>query len=242
MESELRGTTAIVTGASSGIGRVMAKRLAGLGVVVVAAGRSKERLDELVATTEGTIYPLIVDLADIRVGQTLVDHALAVTGRLDTVIANAGLYRSGPVWETPLDEIEKLISINVTGAIATVHAAIAHMIPLGKGDIVVTSSVSGHQALHWEPVYSASKHAVQAFVHGVRWQLAGSGVRIGSVSPGTVLTELWAGADPRMISGLAATGQALQADDVVEAMLFMLTRPRNVTVRDLVLLATNQEI
>jgi ribitol 2-dehydrogenase len=106
----------------------------------------------------------------------------------------------------------------------------------------VTSSISGHQAIHWEPVYSASKHAVQAFVHGLRRQLLQNGVRVGAVAPGMVLNELWGVEDPEEIERRAAAGEGLRSEDVAEAIIFMLTRPRNVTVRDLVMLPRRQDL
>ncbi len=110
------------------------------------------------------------------------------------------------------------------------------------GDIIVTSSVSGHQAIPWEPVYSASKHAVQAFVHGVRRQLVGSGLRIGAVAPGIVLNDLWQVTSQAEIDAKVAAGEGIRSEDVAEAILFMLTRPRHVGIRDLVILPVNQDI
>jgi ribitol 2-dehydrogenase len=85
-------------------------------------------------------------------------------------------------------QLLRLIDTNVGGVVRTIHATLKHMIAAGAGDIVVTSSVSGQQAIHWEPVYSASKHAVQALTHGLRRQLIGTSVRIGAIAPGVVLT------------------------------------------------------
>ena len=115
------------------------------------------------------------------------------------------------------------------------------MIAQRSGDIVVTSSVSGHQAIPWEPVYSASKHAVQAFVHGLRRQVSEYGVRVGSLAPGRVLNELWGiGADD--IEPEVAAGAGLRSEDVAEALEFMVTRPRHLTIRDLVILPCTQDL
>jgi ribitol 2-dehydrogenase len=108
--------------------------------------------------------------------------------------------------------------------------------------VLVTGSVSGTQAIHWEPVYSASKHALHAFVHGVRRQLVGTGVRIGVIGPGIVLNELWSVTDEREVEQRVAVGAGIRSEDVAEAASFMLTRPRHVTIRDLVILPSNQEI
>jgi ribitol 2-dehydrogenase len=116
------------------------------------------------------------------------------------------------------------------------------MITAGTGDIVVTSSVSGHQSIHWEPVYSASKHAVQALTHGLRRQLIGSGVRIGAVAPGVVLNDLWQVTDAAAVADGVAAGTGLTSEDVADAILYMLTLPRHINIRDLVMLPINQEI
>jgi ribitol 2-dehydrogenase len=130
----------------------------------------------------------------------------------------------------------------VNGVVRTVRAALPHLLERGSGDIIVTSSVSGHQAIHWEPVYSASKHALQAFVHGVRRQLAGTGVRIGAIAPGIVLNDLWGVSDDGEIADKVARGEGIRSEDVADAMLYMLTRPRHVTIRDLVILPREQPI
>jgi ribitol 2-dehydrogenase len=117
-----------------------------------------------------------------------------------------------------------------------------HLLSRKAGDIIVTSSISGHQAIHWEPIYSASKHAIQSFVHGLRRQLLTTGVRVGAVAPGMVLNELWGLTDTAEIDEKVAQGAGLRSEDVAEAILFMLTRPRNVTIRDLVMLPRAQDL
>ena len=125
---------------------------------------------------------------DIR---TIVESAIAKFGRIDILLANAGIYVSGDVIDGEPDAWDQLISTNVTGVFRLVHAALPHMLAQKSGDILVTSSISGHQAIHWEPIYSASKHAIQSFVHGLRRQLLTTGIRVGAVAPGMVLNELW---------------------------------------------------
>jgi ribitol 2-dehydrogenase len=116
------------------------------------------------------------------------------------------------------------------------------MIPAGSGNIVITSSVAGHQVTYWEPVYSASKHAVHALAHGIRRQLIGTGVRIGSVAPGVVLNDLWKVTDAAAVAAGVAAGTGLRSEDVAGAVLYMLARPSHVNIRDLVVLPVNQEI
>ena len=104
------------------------------------------------------------------------------------------------------------------------------------------SRFPGIRRFHWEPIYSATKHAVQSFVHGVRRQIAPHNVRIGSLAPGMVLNELWGLTDPAEIEARVAAHSGLRCEDVAEALLFMLTRPANVTIRDLVILPQNQDL
>ena len=113
------------------------------------------------------------------------------------------------------------------------------------GDIAITSSISGHQAIYWEPIYSASKHAIQSFAHGLRTQVSRYNIRVISIAPGVVLTELW-GINPKTdknkINHLVKRGAALRTKDVVDCFDFALSRDRGTTIRDLVVLPTNQKI
>ncbi len=236
------GRVALVTGASSGIGLAVARSLSRDGAHVVLTARSADRLAAAAADLPGPSTVLPADVSEPGAAKRVVDTALAEHGRLDVLVANAGIYVQGNVWEHDAAQIAALISTNVTGVLSSVHAALPAMIARGSGDVVVTSSVSGHQAIPWEPVYSASKHALQSFVHGVRQQLIGTGVRIMSVAPGMVLNDLWAVTEESAVADGVAAGTGMRSEDVAEAVAFMLSRPRHVTVRDLVLLPTNQEI
>ena len=139
--------------------------------------------------------------------------------------------------------MRQLIDTNVGGVLSLVRAALPHLIAQGSGDVLVTSSVSGHQDIWWEPVYSASKHAVTSFVHSVRRQLVGTGVRVSAVAPGMVLNDLWGfGKDADAVQREVDGGRGITSEDVADAVMFMLTRPRHVTIRDLVVLPSNQEI
>jgi len=172
----------------------------------------------------------------------LLRRAIAGFGRIDILLANAGIYISGDVIDGEPDAWDQLISTNVTGVFRLVHAVLPYMVSQRGGDILVTSSISGHQAIQWEPIYSASKHAIQSFVHGVRRQLLTTGVRVGAVAPGMVLNELWGLIDPVEIDQKVEAGAGLRSEDVAEAIVFMLTRPQNVTIRDLVMLPRAQDL
>jgi ribitol 2-dehydrogenase len=238
----LNGKVALVTGASSGIGRATAQALGQLGVKQMLTGRSEQRLKALAAELKPDIALLPADLADPAQVDRLVPETVQRFGRIDIVLANAGIYLQGDIKDGDPDAWDRLITTNVSSVFRLVRSALPHLIGQGSGDILVTSSISGHQAIHWEPVYSASKHAIRSFVHGLRRQLLTTGVRVGAVAPGIVLNELWGVTDPAEIEEKVAAGAGLRSEDVAEAIVFMLTRPQNVTIRDLVMLPRAQDL
>ncbi|WP_067242867.1 SDR family oxidoreductase [Microbacterium resistens] len=241
--TSIEGRTALITGASSGIGLATAQALAAAGCRVVAVARDEERLTTLAERHPDLVSTLRADVADPASAQRIVDETLRRHGRLDIVLPNAGIYVGGDLVDATVEQISRLVATNITGVMTLVRAALPPLLAQGSGDILVTSSVSGHQDIEWEPVYSASKHAVQSFVHTVRRQYANSGVRIGAIAPGVVLNPLWgfAHGSPEEAERIAdATG--IRSSDVADAMLFMLTRPAHVVVRDLVLLPSGQPI
>jgi ribitol 2-dehydrogenase len=238
----LDGAVAVVTGGSSGIGRAIGQDLSARGARVVLTARSASRLEEAAATLPGPTLTVPADITDVETAGLVINSATKEFGPVDIVVANAGIYLANEVWKNDVTQIERLVSTNITGVMSTVHAAVNDMLPRHAGDVIVTSSVSGYQAIHWEPVYSASKHALRAFTDGLRRQLAGTGVRLGTIAPGVVETELWATAGETDSERLTGTAAGLRVEDVAEAVAFMLTRPRHVTVRDLVILPSGQDI
>jgi ribitol 2-dehydrogenase len=242
MPESLRDRVAVVTGGSSGIGLAIAQVLAAQGARLVLGARSGSKLDAAAAALGEEAIAVRTDVTDTADVAALIGTAIERHGRIDILIANAGVYAGGDFAAGDLGELLGLIDTNVGGVVRTVHAALEHMIPAGRGDIVITSSVSGHQVIDWEPVYSASKHAVHALTHAVRRQLTGTGVRIGSVAPGVVLNDIWKVTDEAAVAAGVAAGTGLRSEDVADAVLYMLTRPRHVNIRDLVILPVNQEI
>jgi ribitol 2-dehydrogenase len=238
----LEGAVVVITGASSGIGRAVARRLAKRGAKLVLAGRSEDRLARLVAELGAEVCTVSGDLTRPGEPTRLVKAAVEAFSRVDILFANAGIYVAGNVAEGDPEEWSYLVDTNVTAVFRLVQAVLVPMMAQGSGDVIVTSSVSGHQAISWEPVYSASKHAVQAFVHGVRRQVAPAGVRVASLAPGRVENELWGVRSETEIEAEVAAGMGLRSEDVAEALEWMVTRPRHVTVRDLVMLPLCQDI
>ncbi|WP_347555494.1 SDR family oxidoreductase [Robbsia sp. KACC 23696] len=242
MSESLKGKVVAITGAASGIGLECARTFLAAGATVVLIDRAADKLTQLCQELGPGALPLVVDLLNPRSVSALLPNILTLAGGLDVFHANAGAYVGGDVAAGNPDEWDLVLNLNVNAAFRSVHAVLPHMIAQQSGDIIFTSSIAGIVPVVWEPVYTASKFAVQAFVHTLRRQLFKHGIRVGAVAPGPVVTALlddWPKA--KMEEALAA-GSLMQAREVAESVLFMLTRPRNVTIRDLVILPTNVDL
>ena len=135
-----------------------------------------------------------------------------------------------------------MLNLNVNAVMKNVHDIIPHMKERKVGDIVVTCSVAGHAAIQWEPVYSGSKWAMTCFVQTMRRQLMGDGIRVGQVSPGPVVSALLADWPEERLQKAKDNGALIEPEEVADAVMYMLTRKRNVTIRDMVVLPTNFDI
>jgi ribitol 2-dehydrogenase len=182
---------------------------------------------------------------DVTVGADVVEMVSKTVerfGRIDVLFANAGIYIPGQVAEGDPEAWANLMDVNIDGVLRCVHAVLPHMMAQQAGDILITSSISGFVDIDWEPVYSASKHAIQGFVHTLRRQVASSGIRVGAIAPGMVANELWGFFEAAAIDKQVAERASIRSEDVAEAVIFMLSRPAHVTIRDLVILPQNQDI
>ena len=164
------------------------------------------------------------------------------TGRLDIFHANAGSYVGGEIVDGDPDAWDRMLDLNINAAFRSVRAVLPQMIEQQSGDIIMTSSIAGLVPVVWEPIYTASKHAVQAFVHTVRRQVARHGIRVGAVAPGPVVTALVSDWPKEKLEDELKRGGLIEPKEVAEAVLFMLTRPRNVTIRDLVILPQSNDL
>jgi ribitol 2-dehydrogenase len=141
--------------------------------------------------------------------------------------------------DTTAEAIDRMLNLNVNAVMKNVHAVVPHMMARKTGDIIVTCSVAGHFPTYWEPVYSGSKWAINSFVQGMRRQMIPHGVRVAQISPGPVVSALLADWPEENLSKARQAGGLIEPEDVAEAIVFMLTRRREVTIRDLVILPTN---
>ena len=243
MDHVLNGKVVIITGASSGIGAETARHLSRLGCRLTLAARSEEKLRVLAGELDTDALIVRTDVTALDDVQRMVDTTIERFGRIDVMFANAGIYIPGKVDEGDPTQWSNLMNVNVDGVLNCAYAVLEQMKAQGSGDILVTSSISGFVDIDWEPIYSASKHAIQGFVHTLRRQVAPMGLRVGAIAPGAVATELWGVTDPDEIERLAIREQSfIRAEDVARAVVFMLAQPLHVTIRDLVILPKRQDI
>lgn len=243
MAETLTGKVAAITGGASGIGLATAEALLATGAKVVLVDRDSDGLEKACARLGDRAIPLVVDLLNAESCNSLLSGVLEKADRLDILHANAGSYIGGDLSEVgDPAAIDRMLNLNVNAVIKNVHGVIPHMIERGTGDIVITSSVAGHFPVPWEPVYSASKWAMTCFVQTMRRQLNKHGVRVGSVSPGPVVSALLADWPEENLKKAKESGSLIEPGEVADAVLFMLTRPRHVTIRDMVVLPTNFDI
>ena len=242
MGQELSGKVAAITGAASGIGFECARAMLAEGARVVLVDYAEEKLRDACSELGPEAIPLVANLLDPKSVAGMMPQILERAGQLDIFHANAGSYVGGDVVGGDPDAWDRMLNLNINAAFRSIHAVLPHMVERGTGDIVVTSSVAGLVPVVVEPVYTASKHAVQAFVHTFRRQVAKHGIRVGAVAPGPVVTALLSDWPKAKLDDALASGSLMQPQEVAAAVLFMLTRPRNVTIRDLVILPQSLDL
>jgi ribitol 2-dehydrogenase len=242
MAEDLSGKVAAITGAASGIGLECAKVLLDQGVRVALVDFAEERLRALCTELGPQAFPVVVNLTDPKSVAGMLPQILEKTGQLDIFHANAGAYIGGEVVDGDPDAWDRMLNLNINALFRSIHAVLPHMVERKTGDIVVTSSIAGLVPVVWEPIYTASKHAVQAFVHTLRRQVAKHGLRVGAVAPGPVVTALISDWPKEKLEEEMAAGGLIEPVEVAQAVLFMLTRPRNVTIRDIVILPQSNDL
>ena len=248
----LEGTVALVTGASSGIGAAAAVALASQGAAVALAARRKDRLEALAADIEATgatALAIEADVTDQTQANAAVERTVAELGRLDTLVNNAGVMLLGPVVDAPVTEWQRMVELNVLGLLYCAHAALPHLLraaeddPRHVADMVNISSVAGRFARNGNGVYSLTKHGVGAFSEALRQEVTRRYVRISLVEPGATSTELASHNRPEVLEGLRAQigSQRMEAADIADAIVYIVTRPRHVTINEVLIRPTEQE-
>ena len=247
----LTGTVALVTGASSGIGAATARALAAGGASVAIAARRKDRLDEVasgIRADGGTALVVEADITDEAQAVAAVDTTVAELGRLDILVNNAGVMLLGPALDAPLAEWQRMIEINVLGLMYCAHAALPHLLraasedPRRVADMVNVSSVAGRVARNGNGVYTLTKHGVGAFSESLRQEFAKRYLRVSLVEPGATATELAGHNRPAILESIKSQfGQTMEADDIADAISYIVTRPRHVAVNEVLIRPTEQE-
>jgi len=235
----------LITGATSGVGKALAEHFYKKNYKLILVGGSKEKVDKQSKKFKKNTLYLCADLTKSKDIKRIVSESITKFKRIDILIANAGLYEPDKIISGNPDRWDRVISVNVTSVFRLVNLVLPYMKKNKFGDIAITSSISGHQAIHWEPIYSASKHAIQSFAHGLRTQVSKNNIRVISIAPGMIMTELW-DLDPiknkKYIENMIKKGNALDVKEVVSCFDFALSRGRGANIRDLVILPTNQNL
>lgn len=250
--ARLDGSAALVTGGSSGIGAATALALAGEGASVALVARRADRLDEFAGRIRaggGTAVPIEADVTDRSAAERAVARAAGELGGLDILVNNAGVMLLGPILQAPVQEWERMVSLNVMGLLYCANAAIPHLLEAtekgrGVADLVNVSSVAGRQVRLGSGVYNATKHAVGAFSESLRQEVTTRHLRVSLVEPGAVDTELPTHNRPEIRQGLEqrfASMERLQAQDIAHAIVYIVTRPRHVAINEILIRPTDQQ-
>ena len=242
MARELEGKLAAVTGAASGIGLASTEAMLAAGARVVLVDRDEAALAAACRRHGSAAIPLAIDLLDAKACASMVPRIVELAGPPDIFHANAGTYVGGDLVDADPAAIDRMLNLNVNVVMKNVHDVLPHMIARGTGDIIVTSSLAAHFPTPWEPVYASSKWAIHCFVQTVRRQVFKHGLRVGSISPGPVISALLADWPEDKLREAKAAGSLLEASEVAEVVLFMLTRPRGMTIRDVVMMPTQFDL
>ena len=239
MSESLQGKIAVITGAASGIGLATTEALLEQGATVVMVDWNEKALNELAGKLGERAIPQVTNLLDADSCNAMIPEILEKVDHIDILYCNAGTYIGGDLTETTPEAIDKMLNLNVNAVMKNVQAVVPHMSERKTVDIVVTCSIAGHFPTYWEPVYSGSKWAITSFVQGMRRQMIPHGVRVAQVSPGPVVSALLADWPEENLRKAKESGSLIDASEVADAVVYMLTRKRTVTIRDMLVLPTN---
>ena len=245
MAGSLEGRVAVVTGASAGIGEATARALSEAGASVALGARRADRLQALADGLQGPTFVQEVDVSDEEQARGFVQAAHDELGGLHILVNNAGVMLLGPVADADTDEWRRMIAVNLLGLLYCTHAALPLIERSGGGDIVNVSSVAGRRADAGAAVYNMTKFGVHAFSEALRQEALHAGIRVTTVAPGFVETELQGhNTNPlvrrTMERNREQIGEVLRAEDIAGAILYAVTRPKHVCVNELMVRPTGQ--
>jgi clavulanate-9-aldehyde reducatase len=245
MAGPLDGRVAVVTGASSGIGEATVRALSEAGAAVALGARRADRLEAIAESLDGPTVVRAVDVSDEEQATGFVRDAAGELGGLHILVNNAGVMLLGPVTDQTPDDWRRMVGVNLLGLLYCTHAALPLMGRNGRGDIVNISSVAGRRAAAGAAVYNMTKFGVHAFSEALRQEALHAGIRVTTVAPGFVDTELQGhNTDPlvrrTMERAREQIGEVLRAEDIAEAILHAVTRPPHVCVNEVLVRPTGQ--
>jgi clavulanate-9-aldehyde reducatase len=243
--ADLSGRVIAITGASSGIGEATALACARAGAAVALAARRTDRVEALAQTIEaagGKALAVTADVGEEDQARAFLGAARDRFGRLDGLVANAGVMLLGPIDGAPTDEWRRMVHVNVMGVLYCTHSALPLLREQGGGDVVIVSSVGGRVVGRWSGVYSLTKFGVGAFAEALRMESAGTGIRVTLIEPGRVETELRTHVRAEVMEQLHggfAGVVPMSAEQVADAILFAIGQPPEVTISEVLMRPAN---
>ncbi|HHD6591536.1 TPA: SDR family oxidoreductase [Staphylococcus aureus] len=223
----LTDKVAVVTGSGSGIGEAIATLLHEEGAKVVLAGRNKEKLQNVAnQLSQDSVKVVPTDVTNKEEVDELIKIAQQTFGGLDIVINSAGQMLSSKITDYQVDEWDSMIDVNIKGTLYTAQAALPTMLEQSSGHLINIASISGFEVTKSSTIYSATKAAVHTITQGLEKELAKTGVKVTSISPGMVDTAITAAYNP-------TDRKKLEPQDIAEAVLYALTQPKHVNVNEI---------
>ncbi|HGO2376491.1 TPA: SDR family oxidoreductase [Staphylococcus aureus] len=223
----LTDKVAVVTGAGSGIGEAIATLLHEEGVKVILAGRHKDKLQNVAnQLAQDRVKVVPTDVTKKEEVDELIKIAQQTFGGLDIVINSAGQMLSSKITDYQVDEWDSMIDVNIKGTLYTAQAALPTMLEQSSGHLINIASISGFEVTKSSTIYSATKAAVHTITQGLEKELAKTGVKVTSISPGMVDTAITAAYNP-------TDRKKLEPQDIAEAVLYALTQPKHVNVNEI---------
>ncbi|SGV31100.1 Short-chain alcohol dehydrogenase [Staphylococcus aureus] len=223
----LTDKVAVVTGAGSGIGEAIATLLHEEGVKVILAGRNKDKLQNVAnQLAQDSVKVVPIDVTKKEEVDELIKIAQQTFGGLDIVINSAGQMLSSKITDYQVDEWDSMIDVNIKGTLYTAQAALPTMLEQSSGHLINIASISGFEVTKSSTIYSATKAAVHTITQGLEKELAKTGVKVTSISPGMVDTAITAAYNP-------TDRKKLEPQDIAEAVLYALTQPKHVNVNEI---------
>ncbi|SGS40269.1 SDR family oxidoreductase [Staphylococcus aureus] len=223
----LTDKVAVVTGAGSGIGEAIATLLHEEGVKVILAGRNKDKLQNVAnQLAQDSVKVVPTDVTKKEEVDELIKIAQQTFGGLDIVINSAGQMLSSKITDYQVDEWDSMIDVNIKGTLYTAQAALPTMLEQSSGHLINIASISGFEVTKSSTIYSATKAAVHTITQGLEKELAKTGVKVTSISPGMVDTAITAAYNP-------TDRKKLEPQDIAEAVLYALTQPKHVNVNEI---------